>query len=120
PAFRNSDQRPLRRSDEGQAAARAGAGGRVARRLRAGTHAARHHDDARPAFALRADALPAERGATGPRPSSADPLSSSDQAAAASLPLKVSPCLPAEMTTFSPSLTRPDRMSSDSGSCTDF
>ncbi len=40
--------------------------------------------------------------------------------AAASLPLKLSPCLPAEMTTFSPSLTCPDRISSASGSCTDF
>ena len=41
-------------------------------------------------------------------------------AAAASLPLKASPCLPAEITTFSPSFTRPDRIISASGSCTDF
>ena len=41
-------------------------------------------------------------------------------AAAATSPLKVRPCLPAEITTFSPSLMRPERISSASGSCTDF
>ena len=35
-------------------------------------------------------------------------------------PLKVSPLLPAEIFTLSPSLTRPDRISSASGSCSDF
>ncbi len=40
-----SDQRPVRRSDEDQAAARPRAGGHAARRLRPGAHAARHHDD---------------------------------------------------------------------------
>ena len=41
-------------------------------------------------------------------------------AAAATSPLNLSPCLPAVITTFSPSLMRPERMSSASGSCTDF
>ena len=41
-------------------------------------------------------------------------------ACATALPLKVSPALPAETETFSPSLMRPERMSSDNGSCTDF
>src|SRR5262249_43922203 len=59
PALRNSDQRPLCRSDEGQAAARAGAGGSVAYRLRPRAHSARHLDDPRHAVALRADALTA-------------------------------------------------------------
>jgi predicted TIM-barrel fold metal-dependent hydrolase len=43
-----------------------------------------------------------------------------DHAAAASLPLKVSPCLPAEIVTFSPSLTLPARIISASGSWIDF
>ena len=41
-------------------------------------------------------------------------------AAAATSPLKARPCLPAEILTFSPSLMRPARISSASGSCTDF
>src|SRR5262249_57682373 len=41
-------------------------------------------------------------------------------AAAASSPLNFSPCLLALITTFSPSLMRPDRIISASGSCTDF
>src|ERR1700722_1392292 len=44
-----------------------------------------------------------------------------DYAAAATVaPLNTRPCLPAEITTFSPSLILPERMSSASGSCTDF
>ena len=39
---------------------------------------------------------------------------------AAFRPLKVRPCLPAEISTFSPSLIRPERISSASGSCTAF
>ena len=45
---------------------------------------------------------------------------SSRHAAAASSPLNLSPCLLALITTVSPSLMRPERMSSASGSCTDF
>ena len=41
-------------------------------------------------------------------------------AAATAAPLKTRPCLPAEIVTFSPSLILPERMSSASGSCTDF
>ncbi len=41
-------------------------------------------------------------------------------AAATSSPLNLSPCLLAVMTTVSPSLRRPDRIISASGSCTDF
>ena len=41
-------------------------------------------------------------------------------AAAATSPLNLSPCLPALITTVSPSLMRPERISSASGSCTDF
>ena len=41
-------------------------------------------------------------------------------ACCATSPLKVMPCLSAEITTFSPSLTLPDRISSASGSCTAF
>jgi hypothetical protein len=49
-----------------------------------------------------------------------DPTYRSDYAAAASLPLNVSPCLPAEITTLSPSLTLPARISSASGSWIDY
>ena len=41
-------------------------------------------------------------------------------AAATTSPLNLSPCLPAPMTTFSPSLMRPERIISASGSCTYF
>src|SRR5206468_9549082 len=41
-------------------------------------------------------------------------------ACATASPLKTSPREPADTTTFSPSLMRPDRMSSASGSCSDF
>ena len=46
---------------------------------------------------------------------------SADYAAAfTSAPLNTKPSRPAEILTFSPSLMRPERMSSASGSCTDF
>jgi len=41
-------------------------------------------------------------------------------AAAATSPLNLSPCLPAVITTDSPSLMRPERIISANGSCTDF
>jgi hypothetical protein len=41
-------------------------------------------------------------------------------ATATTSPLNLSPSLPAEITTFSPSLMRPERIISASGSCTDF
>ena len=41
-------------------------------------------------------------------------------AAAATSPLNLSPCLPAVITTVSPSLMRPERIISANGSCTDF
>ncbi len=56
PALRNPDQRPLRRSDEDQAAARPRARRYAARRLRAGTRPARHHDDPRLALRRRGSA----------------------------------------------------------------
>ena len=105
--------------------------GTAARRLRAGANPARHHDDARARLALCARQMQIGRGRRRQHGSAdasrrcsgrfvvrAGPLSA--YAAAASLPLKVSPCLPAEITTLSPSLTRPDRIISASGSCTDF
>ena len=48
------------------------------------------------------------------------PIRPPPYAAAATLPLKVRPNLVAEIVTFSPSFTRPDRIISASGSCTLF
>ena len=71
-ALRDPDQRPVRRSDEDQAAARPRAGGHTARRLRPGTLPPRHHDDARDgSLALRPRQMTQDRRQRISRPSSA-------------------------------------------------
>src|SRR5229473_1997561 len=112
PPLRDHGERPLRRSDAHQAAARPRAGRPGARRLRARARAARS--------AAQPRARPHGADRTGGEPLTHRADEARYAACAAASPLNTKPWAPAEITTRSPSLMRPERMNSAKGSCTDF